>query len=46
MPEPGEHLLGAQEFLDRELAALAPEEALIVELDLVRPLREVLAHLL
>ena len=43
MPEPGEHLLGAQEFLDRELAALAP--ALIVELDLVRLLWEVLGRL-
>ena len=31
--------------LDRELAALAPEEALVVELDLVRPLWEVLGRL-
>ena len=44
MPESGEHLLGAQEFLDRELAALAPKE-LVVELDLVRPLWEVLDRL-
>ena len=42
MPEPGEHLLGAQEFLDRELAS---EEALVVELDLVRRLWEVLGRL-